>query len=146
MCRNTSTTGQRKNKQGPRMQAESNGIERMSQNLITLLDLCNNASHGIWTNNVSRRDGEPRPRRGGTPNTASRRRNTKQHSKGKGWLNTSRHSFKISRDSQNVSTDSRAHGIFSTREPNVAACVATSQRLAATPKQPNTNGWAESPK
>ena len=34
-------------------------IERMSQNLITLLDLCNSASRGIWTNNVSRRDGEP---------------------------------------------------------------------------------------
>ena len=32
-------------------------IERMSQNLITLLDLCNNASRGILTNNVSRRDG-----------------------------------------------------------------------------------------
>ena len=35
-------------------------IERISQNLTTLLDLCNNASRGIWTNNVSRRDGEPR--------------------------------------------------------------------------------------
>ena len=36
-------------------------IERISQNLTTLLDLCNNASRGIWTNNVSRRDGETRP-------------------------------------------------------------------------------------
>ena len=36
-------------------------IERIPQNLTTLLDLCNNASRGIWTNNVSRRDGEPRP-------------------------------------------------------------------------------------
>ena len=32
----------------------------MSQNLTTLLDLRNNASRGIWTNNVSRRDGDPR--------------------------------------------------------------------------------------
>ena len=54
----------------------------MSQNLITLLDLCNNASRGIWTNNVSRRDGEPRrlaeaghqtrPRRGKTPSNTAR--------------------------------------------------------------------------
>ena len=73
---NTSTTGERKNKRGPRMQAESNGLKECHKNLTTLVDLCNNASRGIWTNNVSRRDGEPRPRRGGTPNTASRRGET----------------------------------------------------------------------
>ena len=38
---------------------------------------------GSGPNNVSCRDGEPRPRRGGTQNTASQRRNTKQHGKGK---------------------------------------------------------------
>ena len=37
----------------------------MSQNLITLLDVCNTSSRRIW-------------------------RNTKQHSKGQGWLKTSR--------------------------------------------------------
>ena len=39
---------------------------------------------------LSQRRRNPRPRRGGTPNTASQRRNTKQHCKGKGWLKTSR--------------------------------------------------------
>ena len=38
---------------------------------------------GSGPNNVTRRDGEPRPRRGGTQTTASQRRNTKQHGKGK---------------------------------------------------------------
>ena len=37
------------------------------------------------------------------------------------------------------------HEVFSTRGPNVAACVATSQRHAVTNKQPIVHGWAESP-
>ena len=135
VCTNTSTTGQRKNKQGPRVQAESNGLKRMSQNLTTLLDLCNNVSRGICIKNVSQRDEEPRPRRGGTHNTASQRRNTKQHDKGKDGSKL-----------REVSTDSRAHGVFSTREQNAAACVAASQRHAVTDQQPNVHGWAESPK
>ena len=46
----------------------------MSQNLTTLLDLCNNASRGIWIEQrLSQRRGT----------TASQRRNAKQHGKGK---------------------------------------------------------------
>ena len=74
VCINTSPTGQRKNKQGPRVQAGSKGLKECHKNLITLLDLCNNVSRGIWTKQrLSQR------RR----TTASQRQNTKQHGKGK---------------------------------------------------------------
>ena len=62
----------------------------MSQNLTTLLDLCNNVSRGIWAK-------ERLSQRRGT--TASQRRDTKhglaeaEHQatrQGKGWLKTSR--------------------------------------------------------
>ena len=79
VCTDTSTTGQRKNKQGPRVQ----WIERMSQTWTTLLDLCNNVSRGIWAKErLSQRRGTTASQRRDT-NTASQRRNTKQHDKGK---------------------------------------------------------------
>ena len=80
-----------KNEQRPRVQAESNGIERVSQNLTTLLHLCNNVSRGICIkgkHGLAEAEHQTRPRRGGTPNTASQRRNTKQHDKGKGGSKT----------------------------------------------------------
>ena len=83
VCTNTSTTGQRKNKQPETTRASwKQRIERMSQNLTTLLDLCNNVSRGTCIKEKTW------PRRGGTPNTASQRRNTKQHDKGKDGSNT----------------------------------------------------------
>ena len=71
-------------------------IERISHNLTTLLDLCNNASRVIWTSNVSRRDDESRPlAEAGHETRPLAEANTKQLSKGKSWLqNFARHGFK----------------------------------------------------
>ena len=70
MCAPTPpTTGQRKNKQTETTRASwKQWIERVSQNLTTLLDLCNNVSRGICIKErLSQRRG----------NTASQRRDTK---------------------------------------------------------------------
>ena len=56
----TSTTGQRENKQGSRVQAESKDGKNTTKLKYTSQQ-CTNAPRGIRTNNVSRRDGEPRP-------------------------------------------------------------------------------------
>ena len=73
VCTNTSTDGtEEKNKQGPRVQAESKGLEECPQNLITLLDLCNNVSRGIWTKQrLSQRRRTTALAEAGTQNTAS---------------------------------------------------------------------------
>ena len=124
MCAQTLQPRDRgKNKQGPRVQAESSGLKECHKNLIALLDLCNNAFRGIWTKQrLSQR------RR----TTAWQRRDT-QHGlaeakhqetqQGKYWPKTSRNIDSTYHETlKNVSTDSRAHGVFSTRGQNVA-CV-----------------------
>ena len=114
-------------------------IERISQNLTTLLDLCNNASRGIWTNNVSRRDGEPRPLAEAghqiRPLTEAKHQATEQGEKV---------ASKTSRDKGSKTSDPMESS--QPENKTVAACAATSQRLAVTTKQPNAYGWAESTK
>ena len=91
-------------------------IERISQNLTTLLDLSNTASRGIWTNNVSRRDGEPRPlAEAETPSNRAREKVDSKTSRDMG--------SETSRDTLAISTDSRAHGVFSTRKKKKRCCV-----------------------
>ena len=81
VCTNTSTTGQRKNKQGPRMQAESNGLKEchklgytsrfvqqcFSRDLDQTTSLEETVNHGLAE------DGhKTRPRRGETPSNTAR--------------------------------------------------------------------------
>ena len=123
-------------------------IERLSQNSTTFLDLYNNVSRGIWTNNVSPRDGEPRPlaeaRHQIRPLAEAKHQATEQGTRlapklRETWIqNITRHL-------------NRFHGFTSSwsllnLRTNGAACAATSKRLAVTTKQPNAYDWAESPK
>ena len=132
VCTNTSTTGQRKNKQGPRVQAESNGL-RMSQNLITLLDLCNNVCLAETVNH----DTKTRPRRGETPSNTTRERDG---SKLRETL------------IQNITRLlKRFHGFVSSwslLNQRTKRCWESRDFTtdAVTTKQPNVHGWAESPK
>ena len=127
----TSTTGQREKTNNDHTCKLKARIERIPQNFTTLLDcatmllaesgpttsLAETVNHGL----SQRRD---------TKHNLSQRRNTKHRAREKvGTKNITRHF--------SISTDSRAHGVFSTREQKVAAYAATSQRLAVTTKQPN---------
>ena len=145
VCTNTSTTGQRKNKQRPRVQAESNGIDRMLQNLITFLDLCNNASRGIWTKHSLAETGKHGLAEAGHKHglAEAKHQATRQ---GEGWLKTSRNIDSTYQETLEMFPRIRELMESSTREQNVAACVATPRRHAVTTKQPNVHGWAGSPK
>ena len=146
VCTNTSTTGQRKNTQGPRMQTESSGLKECHYT-SRFVQRC--FSRDLDQQRLSqRRRKHSLLQRRDAKHSLSQRRNTEQQGKGKGWLqNFARHELKISRVTQTVSTDSRAHGVFSTSEKKrCCVCVATSQRLAVTTRQPSAYGWAESPK
>ena len=72
-----------KTNKGPRMQAEIKELKECHKTWLHFSICATMFLAGSGPNNVSRRDGEPRPRRGGTQNTASQRRTTKQHGKGK---------------------------------------------------------------
>ena len=143
MCTNTSTTGQRKTNKDHACRLKAR-IERMSQNLITLVDLCNNASRGRRTNNVSRRDGEPRPLA-----EAGHQTRPLAEAKHQATEQVKRLAPKLRETLvENITRHlKRFHGFASSwsllnQRTNVAACVATSQRLAVTTEQPNACGWA----
>ena len=104
-----------------------------SQNLGQRTSLTETRNHGL-----AEAGHKTRPRRAGTPSNMTRERMAQ---KLRDTLIQN-----ITRLLKNVSTDLRAHGVLSTREQNVAACVATSQRHGVTNKQRNEHGWAESPK
>ena len=65
-------------------------IERMSQNLIHFSICATMLLAGSGPNNISRRDGEPRPRRGGTQKHGLAEAKHPATQQGKGWLRTSR--------------------------------------------------------
>ena len=81
VCTNTSTTGQRKNKQGPRMQAESTGLKECHKTRLhfsicaTMLlagsgptvSLAETVNHGL-----AEAGHQTRPRRGETPSNTAR--------------------------------------------------------------------------
>ena len=133
VCTNTSTTGEKKTNKD-----HACNLKAMDWKNVTKLDYTSRFVQQCFSRDLD----QPRPRRGGTPNTASQRRNTKQHSKG-----TSRDIDSTYHETLKTFPRIRElHGGFSTRELNVAACVATSRRLAVTTKQPSAHAWAESPK
>ena len=84
MSTNTSTTGQRKNKQGPLVQAESNGLKECHKTLLHFSILCNTVSRGICIKErpltETRKHGlaeaghKTRPRKGETPSNMTRER------------------------------------------------------------------------
>ena len=139
VCTITSTTGQRKNKQDHACK-----LKAMDGKNVTKLDYTSRFVKQCFSR--ARRDGEPRPRRGGTQNTASQRRNTKRHSKGKGWLKTSRNID--SQYHETLKTFPRIRELMESSQPENKRCWASRDFPAARcdNKQPNVHGWAESPK
>ena len=145
VCTNTLTTGQRKNKQGPRLQAVSKDCKNVTKLFLhfsicaTMLlagsgpttSLAETVNHGLAEAGHQTR-----------PLAEVEHRTTQQGKK----VGLKLHETWIENITRHLNTDSRAHGVFSTREQNVAASVATSQRLAVTTEQTNAYDWAESPK
>ena len=102
---------------------------------------------GSGPENVSHRDEEPRLRRGGKQNTASQRRNSKRHDKGKDGSKLRETLVQnITRLLKRFHGFASSWSLLSRRTKRRCVCRDFTQRHAVTNKQPNVHGWAESPK